>query len=67
MAGGRLMPHYDYRCEQGHTFETFQSMTEEPIKVCKECGAPCQRLVGAGSGIIFRGSGFYCNDYPKKK
>ena len=59
------MPTYEYRCSAcGHTFEKFQSITAEPIKVCPECGKKkVQRLIGAGSGLIFKGSGFYITDY----
>jgi putative FmdB family regulatory protein len=57
------MPTYEYRCEKGHTFERFQSMTEEPIDTCPECGAPAERLLSAGAGLLFMGSGFYIRDY----
>lgn len=57
------MPTYEYRCEKGHTFERFQSMTEDPIDTCPECGAPAERLLSAGAGLLFKGSGFYITDY----
>lgn len=58
------MPTYDYRClDCGHAFEEFQSMTDEPLKVCPGCGGELKRLIGKGAGIIFRGSGFYATDY----
>jgi putative FmdB family regulatory protein len=58
------MPTYEYECEKcGVTFERFQSITEEPIKRCPECGGPVRRLIGAGAGVIFKGSGFYATDY----
>ena len=38
-------------------------MSDERIKECPECGGEVQRLIGAGSGIIFRGGGFYATDY----
>jgi putative FmdB family regulatory protein len=58
------MPTYDYRClDCGHAFEEFQSMTDEQLKVCPECGGSLKRLIGKGAGIIFRGSGFYATDY----
>lgn len=60
------MPTYDYRCtECGHIFEYFQSMTDEPLSVCPECGGEVKRMVGGGSGLIFKGSGFYVNDSKK--
>jgi putative FmdB family regulatory protein len=58
------MPTYDYKCKScGHVFEVFQSMSAEHIKECEKCGGPVNRLIGGGAGIIFKGSGFYVNDY----
>ena len=60
------MPTYDYKCTQcGHDFEMFQSMSESHIKKCPECDGTVRRLVGGGSGLIFKGSGFYLTDYGK--
>lgn len=59
------MPTYEYKCQEcGHKFEKFQTMSDEPIKECEKCGAPVRKLFGTG-GIIFKGSGFYVNDYKK--
>ena len=42
-------------------------MSEEPLKICPKCGKETlKRLIGAGSGVIFKGSGFYLTDYKKK-
>jgi len=59
------MPTYDYKCKHcGHEFEAFQSIADDPLKKCPECGRNAlKRLIGAGAGIIFRGSGFYATDY----
>ena len=58
------MPTYEYECEKCDiTFERFQNMTAEPIKECPECGGPVRRLISAGAGVIFKGSGFYATDY----
>ncbi len=59
------MPIYEYRCENGHEFETFQSMSEDPISKCMECGAPSQRVLSAPA-VHFKGSGFYTTDYARK-
>ena len=60
------MPTYEYEClECRHKFEAFQSMKEEPIKECPKCQSNVRRLFGTGAGIIFKGSGFYVNDYKK--
>ncbi len=61
------MPTYEYECEKcGYHFEEFQTLSEEPITVCPRCGGKVHRLIGAGAGIIFKGSGFYATDYARK-
>ena len=61
------MPTYEYEClSSGKLFEKFQNMTDEPLKECPECGGSVRRLIGAGAGIIFKGSGFYATDYGRK-
>jgi putative FmdB family regulatory protein len=60
------MPIYEYRCDNGHEFEAFQSMSEDPIANCAECGAPSQRVLSAPA-VHFKGSGFYTTDYGKGK
>ena len=61
------MPTYDYQCNScGHTFETMQSMKDEPLVVCPECEkSSLRRLISGGAGVIFKGSGFYVNDSRK--
>ena len=62
------MPTYEYECEKcKKRFDHFQSMTSKLLKKCPECGGKITRLLGAGSGIIFKGSGFYQTDYKNKK
>jgi putative FmdB family regulatory protein len=60
------MPLYEYRCENGHTFEVMQRMSDDPITACEECGAPCQRVFHPVA-VHFKGSGFYTTDYGRKK
>ena len=58
------MPTYEYRCEQcGHVFETLHGMNEEPEVECPRCSGETTRIISGGSGIIFKGSGFYATDY----
>jgi len=59
------MPTYEYICENCECeFERFQSITARPLRKCPDCGkSTLKRLVGTGSGIIFKGSGFYQTDY----
>jgi len=61
------MPTYEYKCDAcGYTFEKFQNITDKPIKSCPECNAKVRRLIGAGSALIFKGSGFYATDYARQ-
>ncbi len=57
------MPTYEYRCPNGHEFEMFQRMSEPPVATCPQCGAQAERLLSAGAGLLFKGSGFYITDY----
>ncbi|OPZ96542.1 MAG: Zinc ribbon domain protein [Planctomycetes bacterium ADurb.Bin412] len=59
------MPTYEYQCPDcNHVFEEFQSITAKPRRDCPVCGGKkVKRLIGAGSGLIFKGSGFYQTDY----
>jgi putative FmdB family regulatory protein len=59
------MPIYEYRCENGHQFEVFQAMSDDPVSVCQECGAPVERLFHP-IAVHFKGSGFYTTDYARK-
>lgn len=60
------MPIYEYKCENGHVFEAIQKMTDEPLRVCEECGAPAARVLSAPA-IHFKGSGFHNTDYGTRK
>jgi putative FmdB family regulatory protein len=68
-ATGRLpaqMPTYEYTCRDcGHTFEIVQSMLDEPLTMCPECGGSL-RKVFAPPAISFKGSGFYSTDHGEK-
>lgn len=63
------MPTYDYACEAcGHQFEEFQNISDGALKKCPECGKlKLKRLIGAGAGFIFKGSGFYITDYRSQE
>src|SRR3954468_3824146 len=60
------MPIYEYRCENGHTFEVMQKMSDPPVESCPEDGSPVQRVFHPVA-VHFKGSGFYNTDYGKKK
>jgi|TARA_B100000530_G_scaffold148938_1_gene93439 putative FmdB family regulatory protein len=59
------MPTYEYCCKIcPHTWEEFQSIKAKPSRKCPECGKlKAKRIISAGGGIIFKGSGFYQTDY----
>lgn len=62
------MPTYEYKClECGHKFDALQSMSAKPLSICPKCKGKLKRLIGMGSGIIFKGAGFYATDYKKNK
>jgi putative FmdB family regulatory protein len=60
------MPTYDYLCENEHRFELFHSIKDDSAKTCPECGASARRVPAGGSGLLFKGSGFYITDYRSK-
>jgi len=61
------MPTYEYECDKcAKRFDLFQSMTAKPLAKCPKCGGKATRLLGTGSGIIFKGTGFYHTDYKNK-
>ena len=61
------MPTYEYqcvKCKKRH--EAFQSITAKPLVKCPACGGRLKRLLGSGSGFLFKGTGFYITDYRSK-
>jgi putative FmdB family regulatory protein len=64
------MPTYDYMCTQcGERFEHFQSMTSATLTRkpnCEQEKCIVRRIVSGGTGLIFKGSGFYLTDYKNK-
>src|SRR5262245_23575388 len=61
------MPTYEYRCPKGHEFEHFfrSINAAESTMKCPECGEVAERRISGGSGLLFKGSGFYITDYGK--
>lgn len=60
------MPTYEYECIHcAHKFEVFQKITDKHLDKCPKCNHKVRRLIGSGSGIIFKGAGFYATDYRK--
>ena len=62
------MPTYNYYCSDCDThFSYFQKMSESPISSCENCGGKVKRLITGGTGLIFKGSGFYLTDYKNSQ
>jgi putative FmdB family regulatory protein len=64
------MPTYEYRCRKcGHRFDVFQRIVDPPVKNCPKCHArgSVEQLISGGSGLVFKGSGFYITDYKRGK
>lgn len=62
------MPTYDYKCDScNHEFEIMQSIKDDPLTKCPECGRnKLKKVISGGAGLIFKGSGFYLTDYKNK-
>jgi putative FmdB family regulatory protein len=60
------MPIYEYRCEQGHTFEVMQSISDDPLSSCQTCKAPVKKVFHPVA-VHFKGSGFYNTDYGTRR
>ena len=63
------MPTYDYICNDcNDMYEYFQSMSDDPLTECPECNKDSlRRVISGGTGLIFKGSGYYLTDYKNKK
>lgn len=61
------MPLYEYRCTScGKKIERIQKFSDDPLTLCEECGGKLEKMMSAPA-IRFKGSGWYINDYAKKK
>ena len=59
------MPLYEYKCQScGEVFEIIQKFSDTPLTVHEKCGGPVERLIST-SALMFKGSGWYVNDYGK--
>lgn len=62
------MPTYEYKCPNGHLFEkTFPRISSQRFAKCPKCGKRAERQISGGTGIVFKGSGFYQTDYKAKQ
>lgn len=61
------MPTYEYVCDScGYRFERFQKMSDAPVQACTKCGKSVRKLIRGGTGVIFKGPGFYATDYKNQ-
>lgn len=59
------MPTYVYRRKDGTTFECEQRITEDALQTCPTTGQTVTRVISGGTGLIFKGNGFYLTDYAR--
>jgi putative FmdB family regulatory protein len=64
--GADQVPIYEYRCKKGHQFEVLQSMSDDPVSKCPECGSAVDRVFHPVA-VHFKGSGFYTTDYGRNR
>lgn len=57
------MPTYEYRREDGSTFEIIQGINDKPLEKCPTTGQKVERIISGGAGVVYKGSGFYITDY----
>lgn len=57
------MPTYEYKREDGTTFEVRQSINDEPLEKCPETGQKVKRVITGGGGVVYKGDGWYVTDY----
>tara|TARA_R100001143_G_C3361215_1_gene136169 strand:+ start:22409 stop:22675 length:267 start_codon:yes stop_codon:yes gene_type:complete len=57
------MPTYEYKREDGTTFEITQSINDEKLTTCPETGQAVKRIISGGGGVVYKGTGWYVTDY----
>ncbi|MDI6400487.1 zinc ribbon domain-containing protein [Balneolaceae bacterium ANBcel3] len=60
------MPTYQYRREDGSTFEIIQKISESALKTCPQTGQKVARIISGGAGVVYKGDGWYVTDYKNK-
>ncbi|MGI9213323.1 MAG: FmdB family zinc ribbon protein [Methylococcaceae bacterium] len=62
------MPIYEYQCKScGHTLETIQKLSDEPLKDCPACGTPQLTKLVSAAGFRLKGGGWYETDFKTDK
>lgn len=58
------MPIYAYKCEScGHAKDVLQKISDAPLTVCPQCGAPAFKKQVTAAGFQLKGSGWYVTDF----
>ncbi len=57
------MPTYEYKREDGSTFEVMQKMSDAPLTTCPTTGQEVKRVISGGGGVVYKGEGWYVTDY----
>jgi len=57
------MPTYEYKREDGSTFEIWQNINDDPLEECPTTGQKVKRVITGGGGVVYKGDGFYVTDY----
>ncbi|WP_103664063.1 FmdB family zinc ribbon protein [Gracilimonas amylolytica] len=57
------MPTYEYKREDGTTFEISQKMSEPALTTCPDTGQKVRRVISGGGGVVYKGDGWYVTDY----
>ncbi|MEE9494182.1 MAG: zinc ribbon domain-containing protein [Gammaproteobacteria bacterium] len=61
------MPIYEYRCSAcDHEFDKLQKLSDEPLKICPECGKEELKKLVSAAGFRLKGSGWYETDFKSK-
>ena len=61
------MPLYEYRCKScGEAFEVIQKFSDRPLKKCRTCSGPLEKLISRSS-FQLRGGGWCVNNYSASK
>ena len=62
------MPTYNYKCSSCKNITlVMQKISDPPLKSCQKCEGELKRIISGGTGLIFKGNGFYITDYARKK
>lgn len=57
------MPTYEYKREDGTTFDVWQGINDDPLTECPETGQKVKRVISGGGGVVYKGDGWYVTDY----